>query len=334
MLNMLPEPGLVTRIALQSFRGSTGQVLTLDCQAHLILGSMPDTLLEDAYALDPARQLDTHLAAVAGKGDVEPGDAADDYVRRNNAIAARYPAHLVAAGLADWEADQVIRPSAARRDLERDGRHRLRPEARAPARLSSRSASVRSSSGPSLQRWMRTPSDASKRVERRAGPEASRFRSSSAPCSSQLPPSPPGLGADPLTIAVLLGVLILHELGHFFAMRAFGYRDTGIFFLPFFGAATTGRKRDASVTQEVVVLLMGPLPGLLLGLGGIMAHLQGLHLPGGPVATKAAWMLIVINYFNLLPLLPFDGGKIVQRLLFSRFPWLDVAFMALGARRA
>lgn len=38
----------------------------------------------------------------------------------------------------------------------------------------------------------------------------------------------------------VIGVLLFHELGHYVAMRLFGYRDVRMFFVPFFGAAVSG----------------------------------------------------------------------------------------------
>lgn len=67
-------------------------------------------------------------------------------------------------------------------------------------------------------------------------------------------------------IAALVIVLVVHELGHYAAMRAFGYRDTKMFFIPFLGAAVSGRHDDASGTQRAVVALAGPLPGIVLGM--------------------------------------------------------------------
>src|SRR5439155_12865752 len=72
---------------------------------------------------------------------------------------------------------------------------------------------------------------------------------------------------DPVTTLALVAVLLYHELGHFVAMKLFGYRDATIFFVPFFGAATVGRKHDATAAQQIIVLLAGPVPGLLLALG-------------------------------------------------------------------
>lgn len=128
------------------------------------------------------------------------------------------------------------------------------------------------------------------------------------------------------TIVILVAVLLLHEFGHFLAMRLLGYRDTEIFFLPFLGAAASGRKEDATVAQQVVVSLMGPLPGILLGLG-LLLHGQSLF---GPATQQVAMMLIIINLFNLLPIVPFDGGQIVSRTLFARLPWLDFGFNVLA----
>jgi Zn-dependent protease len=124
-------------------------------------------------------------------------------------------------------------------------------------------------------------------------------------------------------LITLLAVLFLHEAGHFLAMRLFGYQDTKMFFLPLFGAAVTGRKVDASLSEKVWVLLAGPLPGLILGCG-LMAAVQ-IH-PAWQGLTQPAWMLITLNMLNLLPIYPLDGGKIAHHLLFSRYPWADVVF--------
>jgi tetratricopeptide (TPR) repeat protein/Zn-dependent protease len=120
----------------------------------------------------------------------------------------------------------------------------------------------------------------------------------------------------------LMFVLVFHELGHFGAMKLFGYQDVTMFFLPLMGAAVSGRKVDASLGQKVWMLLAGPLPGLLLGFGLLAGQVKA--------AESLAWMLITINLANLLPILPLDGGKIAHLILFSRFPALDVVFRCAG----
>src|SRR3954464_7761001 len=63
-------------------------------------------------------------------------------------------------------------------------------------------------------------------------------------------------------LALLVGVILFHELGHMAGMIVFGYRDVRIFFIPFLGGAATGRKRGAERWKESCVLLLGPLPGI------------------------------------------------------------------------
>ncbi len=127
-------------------------------------------------------------------------------------------------------------------------------------------------------------------------------------------------------LALIVAILLFHELGHFLAMRACGYKNTAIFFLPLFGAAASGRKSDATIPEQVLVSLMGPLPGILLGL----ALLGAAHADRHSLLFMAGSFLVVINLFNLLPILPFDGGQIVSRLLFGSRPWLDFIFRSIA----
>ncbi len=130
------------------------------------------------------------------------------------------------------------------------------------------------------------------------------------------------------SLLALVGVIALHEGGHYLAMRAFGYRDTSVFFIPFLGAATIGRKEDATAFQEFVVLLAGPLPGLVLA---VLLRFGSFAVLDRPELTTAIDMLLFINLLNLLPIMPLDGGRIVHLLLFSRHPVADLLFTVSGA---
>ena len=125
-------------------------------------------------------------------------------------------------------------------------------------------------------------------------------------------------------LLLIIGVIFFHELGHFLAMKFFGYEDNSIFFLPFLGAAATGHKDEATLTEKVWVLLAGPLPGLILGIGLAIAIYGKSDYPEWLVG--ASWMLISINLFNLFPIYPLDGGKVADLLLFSQYPYTDVLF--------
>lgn len=128
-------------------------------------------------------------------------------------------------------------------------------------------------------------------------------------------------------LAVLCAILLIHELGHYLAMRVFRYRNLRLFFIPFFGAAVTGRNYNVPGWKKTIVYLMGPLPGIALGiLLGVLSLI--LHQP---LLLKASLLAMILNGFNLLPVLPLDGGWVMHTLLFSRHYLLDVAFRVIAA---
>lgn len=129
-------------------------------------------------------------------------------------------------------------------------------------------------------------------------------------------------------VAALVVVVVAHELGHFFAMRHFRFREPSIFFMPFLGGATTGDKPDARLHERVLVALAGPIPGLVAALA------YGLFVPlaeQSPLVRTVSLVSIFLNGFNLLPFWPLDGGHLVERTLLPGHPRLGVAFIALSA---
>jgi Zn-dependent protease len=129
-----------------------------------------------------------------------------------------------------------------------------------------------------------------------------------------------------VSIAVLVAVLLFHELGHLAGMKLFGYRDVKMFFIPFFGAAVSGKRRGVAGWKEATVLLLGPLPGIALGL--FLAIWQ-LGRPS-PLLYSLTMALVLINAFNLLPVSPLDGGRFFHLLLFCRHRLLEFAFASLA----
>ncbi len=128
-------------------------------------------------------------------------------------------------------------------------------------------------------------------------------------------------------VAVVIGVILLHELGHLFGMWAFGYKDLRIFFIPFFGGAASGRKAGAPGWQQVIVLFLGPVPGVVVG--GVLAMVN--LAVQEPLLGDVAGTMFLINAFNLIPLSPLDGGRIFELALFRRHWLLDALFSLLCA---
>lgn len=132
---------------------------------------------------------------------------------------------------------------------------------------------------------------------------------------------------DFMNIGMLLGVMLLHETGHFVTMKWFGYTDVRLFFIPFFGAAVVGKKHAAPAWQQAIVILMGPLPGLVLGMGWYLAVRD--EVTAWELHTIA--LLLGLNALNLLPFEPFDGGRLLNLILFSRNAWTESLVQILGA---
>jgi Zn-dependent protease len=130
-------------------------------------------------------------------------------------------------------------------------------------------------------------------------------------------------------MVILLVVIGVHEAGHYLAMRVVGYRDLNVFFLPGLGGIATGRKADATPFQKVFVYLAGPMPGIVTAVVLLVAFADA----GG----EPAWVIplvvvtLFINYLNLLPVTPLDGGRVVEILLFAKVPVMRLAFVSTCA---
>jgi Zn-dependent protease len=116
------------------------------------------------------------------------------------------------------------------------------------------------------------------------------------------------------TAAMLLGLILIHEIGHVVAMRWVGIPVKGIYFVPFFGGVAVSADRYRSEGERGLVALMGP--GFSLATTALFA---GYAMQGGDqFARELAFMSAILNVLNLLPILPLDGGHVLQALL-SRF---------------
>jgi Zn-dependent protease len=127
-------------------------------------------------------------------------------------------------------------------------------------------------------------------------------------------------------IILLMVVILVHESGHFLGMRLFGYSNVRMFFIPMFGAGVSGRKTGVEGYKEAIVVLLGPLPGLVIGF--FLALASGMT--GEKWLGSAAMWFVILNAFNLLPVFPLDGGRLLQITLFSRNRYLETLFQVVA----
>jgi Zn-dependent protease len=115
-------------------------------------------------------------------------------------------------------------------------------------------------------------------------------------------------------------LLLVHELGHVIALRREGIHASAPMFVPFLGAAITARSLGDDALAEARVGLAGPILGSL----GAGACLLLWKLTGHDYWQALGFTGLFLNLFNLLPVVPLDGG----RAMAAMSPWMWVAGLA------
>ncbi|RTR31636.1 site-2 protease family protein [Shewanella atlantica] len=120
----------------------------------------------------------------------------------------------------------------------------------------------------------------------------------------------------------LIACLMFHEYGHIRAMKHFGMKTKGIYLIPFMGGLALSDEKINTRWQDVVISIMGPSFGLLMSIISLLAY----WLTGNVFFAGLAAFNALLNLFNLLPILPLDGGHILKSISFSMN-----SIMGLGA---
>lgn len=128
-------------------------------------------------------------------------------------------------------------------------------------------------------------------------------------------------------VILLLGIIFIHEIGHLTAMRIFGYKELSMLFIPMLGAVVSGEKDRVSQRQRSIILMAGPMPGIVIGSILIVAALQ----MGNESMGQAGALFIMVNVFNLLPFVPLDGGRLIETLFFANKEVIKSIFLGLSA---
>jgi Zn-dependent protease len=116
-------------------------------------------------------------------------------------------------------------------------------------------------------------------------------------------------------------LLFLHEMGHVIALRREGIKASTPMFIPFMGAAIFAKSLGDNALAEARVGLAGPILGTLAA--AAVAVVGGLT--GSSFLLALAYVGFLINLFNLLPVVPLDGGRAMAAMA----PWMW--FLGFGA---
>lgn len=120
--------------------------------------------------------------------------------------------------------------------------------------------------------------------------------------------TPQSLAYDLMFVAILLGSIYLHELGHAWGCLVQGIPVTRI--VMYGGGGLCERSRSASRYEQELIVAMGPIVNLVLwAVAGLIAPFIS-----DPETAWVFWTISSVNGFlavlNLLPVNPLDGGKL------------------------
>jgi Zn-dependent protease len=119
-------------------------------------------------------------------------------------------------------------------------------------------------------------------------------------------------------------LLLVHEMGHVIALRREGIKASAPMFVPFLGAVISARSLGDNALAEARVGLAGPILGSI----GAAACILVWHATGSDMWRALAYTGFLLNLFNLLPVVPLDGGRAMAAMA----PWMwGVGFAGLIA---
>jgi Zn-dependent protease len=109
----------------------------------------------------------------------------------------------------------------------------------------------------------------------------------------------------------LLAGIYLHEVGHLLTMKRCGMKTQGIYMIPVLGAVTVAdHPKQRTRAIDALTTLAGPLAGLVVSAASLLLAITMHSAYWGVIATLNA----LLNAFNLLPFIPFDGGQAVKAM--------------------
>ena len=127
--------------------------------------------------------------------------------------------------------------------------------------------------------------------------------------------------------AGFVGLLFVHEMGHFLAARQRGLNVGAPTFIPFVGAWIQLKEQPMDAETEAFVGIAGPMLG---SAGAFVVYLLAVD-SGSHLLLALAYAGFMLNLFNLIPLSPLDGGRIVSvispRIWFLGVPILVGVFL-------
>jgi stage IV sporulation protein FB len=120
-------------------------------------------------------------------------------------------------------------------------------------------------------------------------------------------------------VIMVFSIIFIHEMGHSVAAHFFKWRIRKIELLPFGGVAEVEEYGNRPLKEEFIVIISGPIQHIWL------IALSFLFLPFDFWTVNDHQMFLshnlMILLFNLLPIWPLDGGKLLYLFISTKLPF-------------
>jgi stage IV sporulation protein FB len=140
---------------------------------------------------------------------------------------------------------------------------------------------------------------------------------------------------------IVFSLVILHELVHMLAAKGYGIKVNSIELYPYGGTAVLEDTFEGKRKEETVIAFAGPAFNLFLFF--VFQYLRWEGIIQGYWALELVKINFWLACFNLIPVLPLDGGRIARAFFSGVFGfvqttkffaaagrWLGFAFVILG----
>ena len=122
-----------------------------------------------------------------------------------------------------------------------------------------------------------------------------------------------------LLIIVITSLILVHELGHFFMARVFGIRSSKIIIYPFGGITKINSLVNLDIFVELLIASAGVISQFIYYLFlSFLYHKSLLREYTMDLYTLYNSRMI---FFNLMPIYPLDGGRILYLIICYFFPY-------------
>lgn len=130
-----------------------------------------------------------------------------------------------------------------------------------------------------------------------------------------------------MELSIILSIVFIHELGHYVMAKIFNWRIKRIMLWVFGGVMDTDEHGNRPLFEEALVIIAGPLQHVLIF---FMVKLMAMgNLLPMSVVELILFYNTVILLFNLLPIWPLDGGKLLLIFLSYLLPFQNAYHLTI-----